>query len=576
MSPRRPTRRTAEATTPTGALALFTPAEAADYATLAHADADLPDPARTARSAAAWDLLARCLDGADLVPPRAADPHAGADLDDEARWRLAQAQAFDRLTAAAYAPATLRGYGHHVQAWAHWCRARDLDPLPFDPGETVAFLMAYAFVTDETGNFTTDADGQLVPARAASSVTLRLAALNKLASFAGVPAPGDQRSVEVMMRGVRRHLGVRPGHAREAIDLALLRRFLLALDGVGARALRDRLFLLLRARAHLSVHEVAALDWFDLTLAHDHVRLQRADRDDLIITRAADPDLCLVEALTQARTQALATDTFPGPVFRGRSGRHLSRQAVFEAVKALLARAGSDTTWQHLPDLDDTDLHALLATPRPGHALSRRRNRALLTLGWHGALRRSEIVGLNWGDLATADTGVARVLIRFSKTDQEGLGHTIRIAPSPDDAVVPCALAALHAWREDLETALGRVVRDDEPVFPPFTPHGAPKMRPGTDTLARLNGEEVNTLIKRLAVESGLAARGADCPYGGHSLRAGFVTEALRGDKLSIPQVQEQTRHKQVSTLLRYRREVNLDQDNASTSLLASLTGDPA
>lgn len=575
MSPRRPTRRPSEATT-TGALALFTDADAADYATLAHADADLTPPARAARSAAAWDLLARCLDGADLVPPRAADPDAGTDLDEEARWRLAQAQAFDRLTAAAYAPATLRGYGHHVQAWARWCRARDIDPLPFDPGETVAFLMAYAFVTDDDGNFATDDDGQLVPARAASSVTLRLAALNKLASFAGVPTPGDQRSVEVMMRGVRRHLGLRPGHAREAIDLALLRRFLLALDGVGARALRDRLFLLLRARAHLSVQEVAALDWFDLTLTSGHVRLRRNGRDDLILTRADDPDLCLVEALGQAKTQALATDTFPGPVFRGRSGRQLSRQAVFEAVKALIARASSNATWQSLPHLDDAGLHALLAAPRRGRALSRRRNRALITLGWHGALRRSEIVGLNWGDLATADTGVARVLIRFSKTDQEGLGHTIRIAPSPDDTVVPCALTALRAWRVDLETALGRLVRDDEPVFPPFTPHGSPKMRPGTDTLARLDGEEVNALIKRLAVEAGLAARGADCPYGGHSLRAGFVTEALRGDKLSIPQVQEQTRHKQVSTLLRYRREVNLDQDNASTSLLASLTHDPA
>jgi integrase len=570
MTARRPTRRPpadpALAHT-SGALALFADDEAADFTTLATAG---PATGPT-RSAAAWDLLARCLDGTDLVPPRAAPADPASDLDPDERWRLAQARAFDRLTAAAYAPATLRGYGHHVQAWAQWCRDRDIDPLPLDPGETVAFLMAYAFITDDAGDFATDDEGHLVPARAASSVAARLAALNKLASFAGVGAPGDQRSVQVMMRGVRRRLGIRPQHAREAIDLALLRRFLLALDGVGARALRDRLLVLLRAQAHLSAHDVATLDWFDLTVASDHVRIRRPD-GDIVLARAGEADLCLVQALTQAKAQALATGAFPGPVFRGRGGSPLSRQAVFEAVKALIRRSQLTTTWHDLPDLAEADLRHLLAVPATRTAASRRRNRALLTLGWHGALRRSEIVGLNWGDISAADNGVWRITLRFSKTDQEGLGQTIRIAPSPDDAVVPCALAALTAWRHELQTALGRTVGDDEPVFPPFTPHGDPRTLPRSGRLARLDGEEVNALIKRLAVEAGLVARGAPCPYGGHSLRAGFVTEALRGDRLSISQVQEQTRHKDVGTLLRYRREVNLDHTNASTSLLSSLT----
>jgi site-specific recombinase XerC len=55
------------------------------------------------------------------------------------------------------------------------------------------------------------------------------------------------------------------------------------------------------------------------------------------------------------------------------------------------------------------------------------RDRALMLVGFAGAFRRSELVGLNVEDLTITPNG-AKVTIRRSKTDQEGTGQTIGIA----------------------------------------------------------------------------------------------------------------------------------------------------
>jgi len=63
------------------------------------------------------------------------------------------------------------------------------------------------------------------------------------------------------------------------------------------------------------------------------------------------------------------------------------------------------------------------------------RDRALLAFGFAGAFRRSELVALGVEDLTEVPGGL-RVLIRRSKTDQEGLGIEIaispRLSPAPD------------------------------------------------------------------------------------------------------------------------------------------------
>jgi site-specific recombinase XerC len=59
-------------------------------------------------------------------------------------------------------------------------------------------------------------------------------------------------------------------------------------------------------------------------------------------------------------------------------------------------------------------------------SLKGKRDRALLALGFSGAFRRSELVALEAEDIEETEHGL-RVLIRHSKTDQEGRGHEIAI-----------------------------------------------------------------------------------------------------------------------------------------------------
>jgi len=69
------------------------------------------------------------------------------------------------------------------------------------------------------------------------------------------------------------------------------------------------------------------------------------------------------------------------------------------------------------------------------------RDRALLLVGFGGALRRSELVALDVADIEETEAGLL-VTIRGSKTDQERTGATIAIARGD----VACPAKALREW----------------------------------------------------------------------------------------------------------------------------------
>jgi hypothetical protein len=92
------------------------------------------------------------------------------------------------------------------------------------------------------------------------------------------------------------------------------------------------------------------------------------------------------------------------------------------------------------------------------------RDRALLLLGFFGAFRRSEIVGLdvnaNLTEGATGHVQIVteglRIHLAGSKTDQEGAGQKITIPRRRDEL---CPAAALEAWLNVAGIAEGAIFR---------------------------------------------------------------------------------------------------------------------
>jgi integrase len=80
-----------------------------------------------------------------------------------------------------------------------------------------------------------------------------------------------------------------------------------------------------------------------------------------------------------------------------------------------------------------------LRVDRPGDC----RDSAVLLVGFAAALRRSELIALDLDDITITQAGLT-ILVRRSKTDQEGQGREIGIPRSRKSAT--CPVAALEAW----------------------------------------------------------------------------------------------------------------------------------
>lgn len=172
------------------------------------------------------------------------------------------------------------------------------------------------------------------------------------------------------------------------------------------------------------------------------------------------------------------------------------------------------------------------------------RDRAILALGLAAALRRSELVALQLADVELVDAGVT-VRIGHSKTDQEGEGTTIAV---PAGKVLR-PVAHLNAWLS---------VRGGAPG-PLFTRVGTG----GEFTMEAMSDRSVARLVKRYARLQGLDPE----VMAGHSLRAGFLTEAAR-NRASLAKMQEVSRHKSLKVLLGYVRSAEMFDDHAGAGFL--------
>lgn len=177
------------------------------------------------------------------------------------------------------------------------------------------------------------------------------------------------------------------------------------------------------------------------------------------------------------------------------------------------------------------------------------RDAALIAVGFAAALRRSEICGLECGDLQFVGqvTNPPRmfVQIRRSKTDQFGRGQQI---PVPEGSVIR-PVSRLRRWLTLSGIAAG-------PVFQTMRRGGVIQGR-------AMHPADIGRLVKQYVRAIGLDP--AD--YAGHSLRTGFVTSAAaHGARLD--KIMEITRHTSPRMVLRYIREAEAFEDHAGAAFL--------
>ena len=173
------------------------------------------------------------------------------------------------------------------------------------------------------------------------------------------------------------------------------------------------------------------------------------------------------------------------------------------------------------------------------------RDRALLLLGFAGAMRRSELVALDVADVVETADGLI-VTIRRSKTDQEGQGRKIGIPYG--SKLATCPVRSLRAWKVRAKITEG-------PLFRQVNRHG--KVLEG-----RLGDRTVALVVKRAVAATGVDA----ASYAGHSLRAGLATAAAMAG-VSERVIQGQTGHKSLPILRRYIREGSLFRENAAAEV---------
>jgi integrase len=190
------------------------------------------------------------------------------------------------------------------------------------------------------------------------------------------------------------------------------------------------------------------------------------------------------------------------------------------------------------------DLRAIIATiPDDIEGV---RDKAIILIGFAGGFRRSEVSQLNREDIAVT-TGGFTVYVPWSKTDQAGEGDTIGLPYGSHLAT--CPVRAWQAWAalaDEAGMTAGPAFRDT---------------RWNRINTARLGDRSISTMLARRA-----AAAGLDGAFSGHSMRAGFATEAFSN---GVPEVtvMRHGRWKSSSVMRRYIRDGGMWQDNPAARL---------
>ncbi len=207
---------------------------------------------------------------------------------------------------------------------------------------------------------------------------------------------------------------------------------------------------------------------------------------------------------------------------------------VREVLAGLRRRLGTEPP-NRKAALSVVELRRMLDA-EPGDAIGAR-NRALLLVGFASGLRRSELAGLDLGDVEQRPEGLVLHVGR-SKTDQEGAGRLVGVHRGRRR--VTCPVRALRAWLDVRGSSAG----------PLFVRCVRRRRDRGVEVTGdRLQGAAVAVVVKAAARRAGLdAAR-----VSGHSLRAGCATASAANHAPELA-IMARTGHRSLAMLGRYVR----------------------
>jgi integrase len=208
--------------------------------------------------------------------------------------------------------------------------------------------------------------------------------------------------------------------------------------------------------------------------------------------------------------------------------------------------AGIRRTHGKAPDAKEaavTEVVVALVGPL-GDRLIDVRDRAILLIGFAGALRRSELSALDVADVVETGEGL-RISVGRSKTDQEGGEYTVGVTYGSNPPTCP-----VRAWRTWLE----RAGFAEGPAFR--------RLSHGRVTAERIAGDGIARMVKRRAKAAGYAPE----LFSGHSLRSGFATTAARSG-VSEHRIMRQGRWTTSQAMRGYIQDGELFVDNPSAKL---------
>jgi integrase len=192
-----------------------------------------------------------------------------------------------------------------------------------------------------------------------------------------------------------------------------------------------------------------------------------------------------------------------------------------------------------------------------GTGLGGTRDRALFLIGFSGALRHSELIGLDVGHVSWTTDGLT-LLIERSKTNAEGQGAEIAVPRGRAPAT--CPVAALQGWLAAADIAAG-------PIFRKVNCGG------GVEA-ARLTPDAVRQILMTRAAKAGIRGTLSE-PITPHGLRAGFVTTAYRN---GVPdeEIMGHMRLRSLTNMRGYVRRAKLGTTSPAGKLGLIIAGESA